>query len=149
MCGKKDVKSAFQRCARCRIPFCSPACLKEDWDDGGHRLRCRRIREDPAYREPASICSESWLTFCSDDAVARRDIEFVQVLAKQEVVRQHASLVGRHGHLTSSWRVDLRRYPHVITAAADEQLPDGIEAVSALYLTRDGIEGETKVAFRL
>lgn len=86
-------------------------------------------------------------------AVRRRDEAFVKLLAKTELVHKRTEFIAGLGH-TSRWQIDLRRHPYVIAHAPGEelpgeQLPNGIESITALYLTREGIEREANFTFRL
>ncbi|KAJ7055554.1 Alpha/beta hydrolase family-domain-containing protein [Mycena amicta] len=71
-------KSELQRCSGCRsFQYCSRACQKHDWRQGGHREACSL--------RPASA---------SDDiVVSRRDTSFLRALLHEDYLRMRARLL--------------------------------------------------------
>ncbi|KAJ7055564.1 hypothetical protein C8F01DRAFT_453714 [Mycena amicta] len=74
-CCAIRVKSELQRCSACRSSqYCSRACQRHDWRQGGHREAC------------------SWRPI-DDNNVSRRDSSFLHALLHEDYLRMRAQLL--------------------------------------------------------
>ena len=71
-CCAAPLPHPAKQCSRCKTLYCSPACQKQHWEQGGHDKLCRKIRKgggaeqyhaDTKYSEAVTVAAEA----CADD----------------------------------------------------------------------------------
>ncbi|KAJ7162857.1 hypothetical protein C8R46DRAFT_1352718 [Mycena filopes] len=88
-CGAMQDKSDFRRCSNCqRAYYCSSACQRQDWRDGGHRDVCRQLR----------------ISMFKNSDLGSRNVSFMRAILErntfpnedEEMVRAHLALARSH-----------------------------------------------------
>ena len=71
-CCAAPLPHPAKQCSRCKTLYCSPACQKQHWEQGGHDKLCRKIRKgggaeqyhaDTKYSEAVTVAAEA----CAED----------------------------------------------------------------------------------
>ena len=72
-CCAAPLPHPAKQCSRCKTLYCSPACQKQHWEQGGHDKLCRKIRKgggaeqyhaDTKFKEAVAVAAEA----CKEDA---------------------------------------------------------------------------------
>jgi tetratricopeptide (TPR) repeat protein len=72
-CCAAPLPHPAKQCSRCKTLYCSPACQKQHWEQGGHDKLCRKIRKgggaeqyraDTKYAAAVTVAAEA----CKEDA---------------------------------------------------------------------------------
>ena len=66
-----------KQCSRCKTRYCSAACQKKHWEEGGHDALCKKIKKgggaeqyhaDKKYKEAVAVAVEA----CAEDTKGHR-----------------------------------------------------------------------------
>ena len=76
-CCAAPLPHPAKQCSRCKTLYCSPACQKQHWEEGGHDKLCRKIRKgggaeqyhaDTKYAAALTVAAEA----CKEDAKGQK-----------------------------------------------------------------------------
>ena len=76
-CCAAPLPHPAKQCSRCKTLYCSPACQKQHWEQGGHDKLCRKIRKgggaeqyhaDTKFKEAVTVAAEA----CKEDAKGQK-----------------------------------------------------------------------------
>ena len=76
-CCAATLPHPAKQCSRCKTLYCSPACQKQHWEEGGHDKLCRKIRKgggaeqyhaDTKFKEAVTVAAEA----CKEDAKGQK-----------------------------------------------------------------------------
>ena len=76
-CCAAPLPHPAKQCSRCKTLYCSPACQKQHWEQGGHDKLCRKIRKgggaeqyhaDTKFKEALKVAAEA----CKEDAKGQK-----------------------------------------------------------------------------
>ena len=76
-CCAAPLPHPAKQCSRCKTLYCSPACQKQHWEEGGHDKLCRKIRKgggaeqyhaDTKYAAAVTVAAEA----CKEDAKGQK-----------------------------------------------------------------------------
>jgi hypothetical protein len=76
-CCAAPLPHPAKQCSRCKTLYCSPACQKQHWEEGGHDKLCRKIRKgggaeqyhaDTKFKEAVTVAAEA----CKEDAKGQK-----------------------------------------------------------------------------
>ncbi|KAJ7162841.1 hypothetical protein C8R46DRAFT_1352704 [Mycena filopes] len=107
-CGAMQDKSDFRRCSNCqRAYYCSSACQRQDWKDGGHREVCRQLRISMFSLSSNSckgIHSDLLNTPIENSDLGSRNVSFMRAILErytfpnedEKMVRAHLALARSH-----------------------------------------------------
>ena len=74
-CCAAPLPHPAKQCSRCKTLYCSPACQKQHWEQGGHDKLCRKIRKgggaeqyhaDTKYSEAVTVAADAAEAFKED-----------------------------------------------------------------------------------
>ena len=94
-CCAAPLPHPAKQCSRCKTLYCSPACQKQHWEQGGHDKLCRKIRKgggaeqyhaDKKYTEAVTVAVEK----CAEDTAGQTCFICTQALhwkTKEGLVR--------------------------------------------------------------
>ena len=74
-CCAAPLPHPAKQCSRCKTLYCSPACQKQHWEQGGHDKLCRKIRKgggaeqyhaDIKFKEAVAVAADAAEAFKED-----------------------------------------------------------------------------------
>ena len=74
-CCAAPLPHPAKQCSRCKTLYCSPACQKQHWEQGGHDKLCRKIRKgggaeqyhaDTKFKEAVAVAADAAEAFKED-----------------------------------------------------------------------------------
>ena len=74
-CCAAPLPHPAKQCSRCKTLYCSPACQKQHWEQGGHDKLCRKIRKgggaeqyhaDTKFKEAVEVAADAAEAFKED-----------------------------------------------------------------------------------